>query len=128
MTKKIVIDASALFALLDQEKGAEKVMSHLQQGVMSAVNYTETLMLLLRDGHTLEEADMIVKSMMVNIIEFDEQQAKLAAGIRFSGKHCGISLGDSACLALATKLGAAVLTADTVWKKLKLDLDIIFIR
>ena len=125
---KIVLDASALFALLEQEKGADTVMKYLDRAIMSVVNYTETLTLLLRAGHTIEEADTIVKSVLIDIIDFDPFQAKLAAVIRHEGKHCGISLGDSACLALAAKLDVPVLTADTVWKKLKLDLDIILIR
>lgn len=125
---KIVMDASALFALLEQEKGADHVMKYLDRGVMSSVNYTETLTLLLRNGHAINEADEIIKSVMVDVIDFDQVQAQLAAEIRFNGKNCGISLGDSACLALGKKLNIPVLTADTVWKKLKLDLEIIFIR
>jgi ribonuclease VapC len=125
---KVVLDASALFALLEQEKGADCVLGYLDRAVMSVVNYTETLTLLMRDGHSVEEADNIIKSVLVDVVEFDQTQAKLAAGIRHCGKNCGISLGDSACLALATHLKLSVLTADTIWKKLKLDLDIIFIR
>jgi PIN domain nuclease of toxin-antitoxin system len=125
---KVVLDASALFALREEEKGADKVMTYLDRAVMSVVNYTETLTLLLRDGHNIDEADNIIKSVLVDIIDFDPLQAKLAAVIRHEGKHCGISLGDSACLALATQLKSSVVTADTVWKKLKLDLDIVLIR
>lgn len=125
---KVVLDASALFALLDQEKGADKVKSYINQSVMSSVNYAETIMLLLRSGHSLEQAETIIKSVLFDIIDFNSEQAQLAAVIRVDGKHCGISLGDSACLALAVYLNVPVLTADTVWKKLKLDLDIIFIR
>lgn len=125
---KVVLDASALFALLDQEKGADKVKSYINQSVMSSVNYAETIMLLLRSGHSLEQAETIIKSVLFDIIDFNSEQAQLAAAIRVDGKHCGISLGDSACLALAAYLTVPVLTADTVWKKLKLDLNIIFIR
>ncbi len=125
---KIVMDASALFALLEQEKGADCVLKYLDGAIMSVVNYTETLTLLMRDGHSVEEADHIIQSVLVDIVEFDQAQAKLAAEIRHGGKNCGISLGDSACLALATQLQIPVLTADTVWKKLKLDVEMIFIR
>ena len=71
------MDASALFALLEQEKGADCVLGYLDRAIMSVVNYTETLTLLMRDGHSVEEADHIIKSVLIDIVEFDQTQSKL---------------------------------------------------
>jgi ribonuclease VapC len=49
------------------------------------------------------------------------------AGLRASTRTFGLSLGDRCCLALAQVRGAAVVTADQSWKKLK-GFDIKLIR
>jgi ribonuclease VapC len=54
--------------------------------------------------------------------------ATAAARLRPLSRPVGLSLADRACLALARRLSAAVLTADHAWSGLALDLDIRAIR
>jgi PIN domain nuclease of toxin-antitoxin system len=48
--------------------------------------------------------------------------------LRPATSEYGLSLGDRACLALGQQLGQPVLTADRMWKTLKLDVEIRMIR
>lgn len=129
MSKKIVLDASALLAFLQQEKGSEKVEEHLSKSIMSTVNVSETIAVLSQIGIHSEEAVNIITNLIKEIIPFDTHQAHLAANLRKHTKHLGLSLGDRACLALAESLNCKVLTADKIWNKLNLDsIAIAFVR
>jgi ribonuclease VapC len=121
MNKKIVLDASALLALLNQENGYEKVESALPDAMISAVNYSETIAVLSKIGISEDEAKELTHSVIPDIIPFDTEQAHIAAILRKKTQAHGLSLGDRACLALAEKFKAHVLTADKIWSKLSLD-------
>jgi ribonuclease VapC len=121
MNKKIVLDASALLALLNQENGYEKVETALPNSMISSVNYSETIAVLSKLGVPEEEAKELTHSIIPDIIPFDTEQAHTAAILRKQTQSHGLSLGDRACLALAEKFKARVLTADKVWGKLSLE-------
>ena len=59
---------------------------------------------------------------------FTASQARLAADLRPTTSHAGLSLGDRACLALAIELGAEVYTADRQWAKVQVACKIHLIR
>ena len=59
---------------------------------------------------------------------FDESLALEAGFLRTSTRQYGLSLGDRACLALALREGAPVVTADRTWANLDLGIDIRVIR
>jgi ribonuclease VapC len=125
---KIVLDASAMLALLNQEAGWEIVEQHLPQSIMSTVNLSEVMTVLINIGAPLKEAEMAVTELVKEIIVFDQQQACIAANLRKSTKLYGLSLGDRVCLALAQVKNVSVLTADKSWGKLKHPVKICFIR
>jgi len=52
----------------------------------------------------------------------------LAAGLWEQGRKFGLSLADRACLALAMEQNQAILTADKVWIKLGLNIEIDLIQ
>jgi PIN domain nuclease of toxin-antitoxin system len=124
----IVLDASALLALLFREEGHEAVAAVLDQGVLSAVNLAEVLGRFARDGHDpLPLRDRLLASPMA-VIPFDDRQAALAASLLPVGAPLGLSLGDRACLALALERKLPVMTADRAWQQLRLPIDIRHIR
>ena len=59
-----------------------------------------------------------------------DKQAQNSARMRISTRAFGLSLGDRACLALASELNAAALTADRDWAKVAeaVGVDIYVIR
>lgn len=120
MINKIVLDASALLALIQEESGAEIIKPLLSHSVMSAVNVAETLTALQRIDILTEEASTLIAEIITNIIPFDFEQAKLAAELQTHVKHKGLSLGDRSCIALGLQLQAPIYTADKVWAELQL--------
>ncbi|MGA8429479.1 MAG: type II toxin-antitoxin system VapC family toxin [Candidatus Sulfotelmatobacter sp.] len=128
---KIVLDTSALLAILHEEPGAETVTKRLESldtFAMSTVNVSETYGKLVGRGVSSTEAWEAVTASIPLIEPFDEQQAKIAGQLLPRTRSLGLSLGDRACLALATVLKAPVYTADRAWKGLKLGVTIHIIR
>lgn len=125
---KIVFDASAVLALLQQEKGAEVAEQYLPNATISAVNFSEVVTVLTDIGMPILEAEETTVGIMKNVFAFDTQQAIIAADFRKITKSLGLSFGDRACLALAKQKNWPVLTADKAWGKLDHGIKIILIR
>ena len=51
-----------------------------------------------------------------------------AAALRAATRHAGLSLGDRACLALALRESAPVMTADRDWLKVDVGVEVLLIR
>lgn len=123
MTRR-VIDASAAIAFLLNEPGAEQVARHLPDSMMSAVNLTEVVGFLARKRLDPMRAHYLG----CEIVSHDAELAH-AAGMLLPGTmHLGLSLGDRACLALALREQAAVLTGDRVWLEIDIGVDVRLIR
>ena len=111
----IVLDASAVLALLFEEPGAEMVRAQLRTGVIGAVNLAEVLAKLSDHGLPVAEAVRAVAILGLEVMPMTESQAGCSAELRPLTRAAGLSLGDCACLALAAELGAPALTADRGW-------------
>ena len=125
---KYVLDASAILALLNSEAGKDRVEAVLTESVISSVNYCEVLSKLRDVGMTDAESTASFDLLNVGVADFDANLARIAAGLRPTTKPLGLSLGDRACLALALDRKATVITADSVWPRLKLGAKIELIR
>lgn len=125
---RYILDASALIAVLAQEKGMEAVTPHLPKSLISTVNLTEVATFMLDKGFTVTEAREQLKELVPKIIPYDENLAFAAAELRAKTRAYGLSLADRACLALAKQTKLPVLTADKAWKKLAVGVKIVLIR
>lgn len=129
MSNNVILDASALLALIHQERGADIVKPLLKKAVMSTVNISEVLTALQRTDILLKEALTSICDIIQTIIPFDTVHAQLTAELSPFTKSKGLSLGDRACIALGQKLQIPVYTADRIWGELKLEnVDIKLIR
>ena len=129
MQNKIVVDTSAIIALINREKGAEIVEKHLDSSIISSVNFSELLTVLQREVFKdSREFFELIKSAFLHIENFDSKQAEIAASLDKITKDYGLSLGDRACLALAKSKNLPVLTADKAWKSLEIGVKIQLIR
>lgn len=116
-----VLDTSALLAYLLLETGAGDVAALLDTSVvMSIVNWAETLSKLAELGHDpnvivaeLSDSGILGSGLVIHPLE--EDQAMLIARWRPLTRSAGLSLGDRACLALASSLGLTAVTGDRAW-------------
>ncbi len=124
----VVLDSSAVLALLWQEPGSETVAGQSESACISAVNYSEVVAKLVDRGIVENAARKILTGLVTEVVPHDKSQATIAGFLREVTAKYGLSLGDRACLALARHLEAPVLTADRVWGELDLGIEIEVIR
>jgi PIN domain nuclease of toxin-antitoxin system len=111
----IVLDASALLAVLLREPGDDVIEPHLNGALMSSANLAEVLSKLAERG---EDPDLYadeIRLLGVSVEPLTEAQARDVARLRPLSRSLGLSLGDRVCLALARERGATVLTTDRRW-------------
>lgn len=128
MQGKIVIDASAILALINNEKGQNVVEKVLNNAIVSSVNISEVITIANRNGINETEIIKLLKDIFPHIIDFNYEQACIAAALDKITKKYGLSLGDRACLALAKYKNCPVLTANKIWKKLDIAIDVRLVR
>lgn len=128
MHKKIVFDASALLVLLNQEPGWELAEQYLPGAILSTVNFSEVIAILLGLGLSDTQAEHLVGELIAEIIPFDIEQSIIAANFRKISKSYGLSLGDRACFALAEVKKLPVLTADKIWSKVNAKVEVVLVR
>lgn len=132
MTTHAVIDASAVIALLNKEKGYELVGKELDNALISSVNFSEVLTIanrnIFEDKKSREEGMKLLKHSFPRIVDFNYEQACIAASFDKVTSKYGLSLGDRACLALAKHKNCPVITADKAWKNLDIGVKIKLIR
>jgi ribonuclease VapC len=111
----VVLDASAVLALLNQEPGADMVKEQLADAMMSVVNAVEVGTKLVDRGMTVEAAYDALELLEIDMVDFDLPLAQTAIRLRGATRPVGLSLADRACLALAVREKAIAITADRVW-------------
>lgn len=112
---KVVLDASALLAMLFGEPGCDFVASRGNGAILSSIGYSETLVKMIDRGIELADAERLIGRLRLHIAAFDSEAAAAAASLRQQCLEIGLSLAARACLALGTKTGFPVLTADRRW-------------
>jgi len=125
---EIVLDASALMAVLREEPGASAVEAVLDDAAISAVNLSEVQAKLVERGTPAESAWSWLIDLDLDVVDFNVPQAKVAGDLRPLTRARGLSLGDRACLALAQALGVPSMTADRAWSGLEVGIEIRTIR
>jgi len=126
---RIVLDASALLALLNSEPGADKLTPELlNTAASSTVNLAEVQAKLVARGIDPDDAWEATLAPIRDAMDFSVDHARIAGTLVTQTRSLGLSLGDRACLALALSLKAPVYTTDKAWKNLKLGVRIHVIR
>lgn len=113
----IVLDASALLALLHREAGWEVVAQAVaaDSATISAVNYAEVIQKAAQHGLAAEDVDTALEALGITVGPFGRLDARLAAS--FYRHRSNLSLGDRVCLALARSLSSPAFTADRAWQR-----------
>lgn len=117
-----VLDASALLAHLRDEPGGDVVVEAIASGaVISTVNLAEVFSRVADRGD--DPAKLAAELTQIGLLDgaivvepFTASDAIDAGRLRPLTRDAGLSLGERACLALARRLDAPALTADTDWQ------------
>jgi len=124
----VVLDASALLALLNDEPGGEAVEATIPGAAISTVNLSEVVAKLDEYGMPEEALRSALGSIELEIHPFDLSAAFEAGLLRMATRSLGLSFGDRACLALGQRLDLPVLTTDRNWTELDLGIEVRRIR
>jgi PIN domain nuclease of toxin-antitoxin system len=124
----VVLDASALLALMRAENGAERVAALIDHAVIGAVNLAEVTSKLAREAVSIDVIREWIDALELDVRPFDRELAHAAGALLPATRGQGLSLGDRACLALARSLGATALTTDRAWRDVDVAVVIEVIR
>lgn len=124
----IILDASAVLALLHREPGHQVVTQYLAHSAISTVNLAEVIGKQQEIGMPSAQLVAHLKLLGVAFIDLDAALAAEIGQMRSSAKRYGLSLGDLACLALGKHRGCPVLTADRLWSQTDYGVEVILIR
>src|ERR1700689_3120680 len=99
---KVVLDASAILAMLNQEPGAATITPELlSRATASAVNLAEVQTILVREGGDPDESWALAVDPLPDVEPFTAEHARIAGTLIQETSSLGLSLGDRACLSLA---------------------------
>lgn len=124
----LVLDASAVLAVIFAEKGADVVIRRLPGALLSTVNLAEIATRALDLGKPLEDTIREIRRLPLHVVPYDSEQSQITASLRAASKPLGLSLGDRACLALGMTRQASVMTGDRDWQKLNVGIEVIVFR
>ena len=122
----VVLDASAVLALLQGEPGADEVESLLDVALMSSVNLSEVIQKAEQHDVNTEGLEYDLEALGIEFRDYDVAMARPTAELWSKG--AGLSLGDRACLALAIAAKSPAVTADGRWAAVKLPVDVRIVR
>jgi PIN domain nuclease of toxin-antitoxin system len=124
----VVLDSSAVLAVIHGERGADVVTQALDGAMLSAVNYAEVVTKLVERGTAWEFARTNVLKLGITVVAFDIDLANRTGELRRQTRHLGLSLADRACLALAERERLPALTGDRSWSSVDVGIEVRLIR
>lgn len=127
---RIVLDASALLAMMQSEPGGDRVERLLldpeQTVLVSTLNWSEVFDRMLRSGIPEQAVEKLLGRLDLETVDFDQEMAKAAALLRIIVP--ALSLADRACLALASSRKAAAWTTDKSWSRASVSAKVVVLR
>lgn len=124
----VVLDTSAILAMLWGEPGGERVEAVIDNALVCSVNHAELVAKLVDRGANAGQIDEVLAALDLPVADFGTDLAREAGELRRTTRPQGLSLADRCCLALAMSGNLRVLTADRAWGALDLAIDIEVIR
>jgi PIN domain nuclease of toxin-antitoxin system len=124
----IVLDSSAIIAVLKKEVGAERVLLVSDGAPVSTLIVAEVASWLVVHDIDENEIHRVIDDFNLVVHSFHQPQA-IATGLLIAkARRRGLSLADRACLILAMELGMPVLTGDRAWRDLDIGVEVQLFR
>lgn len=125
-----VIDTSAVFVDLQNERGAEEARKWLRDAAISAANLHEVVAKALDKGVPENRVPELIEKLRLTVHALDGAQALGGGLLRAATRAKGLGLGDRACLALARRLGLPAVTADRSWAEIadEIGVEVVLVR
>lgn len=114
----VVLDASAVLALLLGEPGAKRVATALDDARIGAVNLAEIVSYYAKLGVARSDIEAMLRPLPVRVVPIDAELSYAAGMLRTLTLERGLSLGDRYCLALAKRDSVPALTAERRWPEI----------
>ena len=131
--KPVVLDASALLAMLFGQRGMERVSDFFEDAAeadtrlwIGAVNWAEVLYKLeqKRGKEGLETGRRMEQTLPLGVVAVDRDLSELAARLKSA---YGLGLADAFAAALALSKNADFVTADTDFKPVRKEINILWL-
>ena len=113
----VMLDASAVLALIQNEPGSLRVAGVLARSMISAVNWTELITKLVQKTNDPSLVLRHLSVLKLRVLPWTETSAGHSARFAHLAAR-GLSLGDRACISEASLAGIRILTADRRWKEI----------
>lgn len=121
---QVVLDASAVIALVRKEPGERVVRKALQtDATISTVNLAEVTGWLFDHGWTTEDVGVLLDELPIRELPFSSEAALVTGRLLPQTRGHNLGIADRACLATGYIERCPILTADQEWRNLNLDLD-----
>ena len=120
----VVLDASALLAMLLGEPGGEKVKAAIEGALLCAVNLAEIVSHYAKPGASRPDVEAKSRPLPIRVVPVDAALSHEAGMLRPFTRPGGLSLGDRYCLALAKREGLPALTAERRWPDIAAAADV----
>ena len=114
----VVLDSSAILALVFDEPGAAAVEARRVGAAVSAITLSECLSKMIDKGFDRDTAIGGLHVLGLRSVAFQGAQAWETGVLRARYRRSGLSFADCACLALAAETGLPALTGDRLWAEL----------
>lgn len=88
----VVVDASAVLAILQDEPGTAVALHHADGALFGAVNLAETLAKVSDRGIAIEDALRLIDDLRPKIVPFNRRQAAVVASLRAATRYPDVSL------------------------------------
>jgi ribonuclease VapC len=100
----------------------------MSQSLVSVANEAEVITVLIRNGSARERALSLVGDLTYELVDLDPALARRAGTLWYDVRAKSLSLGDRCCLALAERERLPVVTSDTQWAGLPVDVEVRLFR
>jgi ribonuclease VapC len=124
----IVLDSSAILAVINREPGAAEVLAVSEGATVSTLIVAEVVSWLVLRNTPEQDVYETFEDFRFAIAPFDNARAIAAGFLVSKSRRRGLSLADRACLALAIELELPVMTGDRAWLNLNIGVDVRLFR